>query len=147
MYAILTTQGVGAPQPQIVQGSTLLLVSRAGKKCMFWHWYTITFNSHLLKGQHIPLQQWFSKLIGPQNYLESLKEHRLLSSTLRISDSTGMGQSPRILISNNIPGDTDTNWCGDHAFRTTAFQNHSLIIGHKFVIRGPLFYSGQTVFT
>lgn len=32
MYAILTTQGVGAPQPQIVQGSTLLLVSGSGKE-------------------------------------------------------------------------------------------------------------------
>lgn len=31
MYEILTTQGVGAPHPQIVQGSTLLLVSRSGE--------------------------------------------------------------------------------------------------------------------
>lgn len=32
MYEILTTQGVGAPHPQIVQGSTLLLVSRSGEE-------------------------------------------------------------------------------------------------------------------
>lgn len=47
---------------------------------------------------------------------------QVAGSTLRFSDSVGLGWGPSICISNGFPGNADTAGLGNHTLRTTAFE-------------------------
>lgn len=57
------------------------------------------------------LELWFSNLSMHQGYLEDFLKHRLQGSTLRVSDSVGLGWGLRIYISNRLQGQHIKNHC------------------------------------
>lgn len=59
------------------------------------------------------------------HHLEGLLKHRSLGSTLRVSDSIGLGWGPRVGIANRFPDDADTAGLENHSEDPLLWNNGS----------------------
>ena len=53
------------------------------------------------------IDQWFSNFNMHQSHLEVSPKHRLLDPASRVPDSVGLSLGLRILIFDQLPGDSD----------------------------------------